>query len=227
MFMNLALFKSTTVEKLEFQFQQIVDAGKRNQNWVEMLYRPNSTQHIDVDEYFKSLTESQAIELDCKIFSEIPLILKQQSPRRLSVNLMPESLNSPQFQTHLRDLLQSDALDPSRMCIEIVETHSLPFVSNDAFNLLSRFRNMGGLVALDDFGTGYSHWELLQQSLIDVIKVANQNITGKDHSRYIHGLAKFAESMDIATVLEGIETQQDFYLGLAQGFNHFQGWYFK
>ena len=33
--------------------------------------------------------------------------------------------------------------------------------------------------------------------------------------------------MSINTVLEGVETQKDFDLGLRQGYKNFQGWYFN
>ena len=225
--MHLALFKSSTVENLNFQYQQIMDARKRPQRWIEMLFRPHSSAGIsDVEAYFKSLSNEQAVALECGVFSSIPQVLKTENPRRLSVNLMPASLNSKKFQNHLGHMLEAGDFDPTRICIELVESQNLPELDINAMALLAQYRRMGGLVALDDFGSGNSHWELLQESLVDVIKVANQNVTGKDHSRFINALARFAESMDITTVLEGIESQQDYLLGVTQGFDHFQGWYF-
>ncbi len=81
---------------------------------------------------------------------------------------------------------------------------------------------------MDDFGSGFAHWELLQMGLIDVIKVANQNLRRNNNTEsFTHGLAKFAKSMGINTVLEGVETQKDFDLGLKQGYKNFQGWHFN
>jgi EAL domain-containing protein (putative c-di-GMP-specific phosphodiesterase class I) len=104
----------------------------------------------------------------------------------------------------------------------------MPPLCSRAIDLLKAFRAKGGWVALDDFGSGFAHWELLQAGLVDTIKVANQNLNNKDQSHnFVNGLSKFAESMQINTVLEGVETKEDFERGISQGFRNFQGWYFN
>lgn len=227
--MNLAAFKSTISQKLKFQFQEIVGANKKNQNWQEMLYRP---QHMlgyqNVELFFKSLSIQQKVDLDIQIFDQLPRLLEQKPDSRLSINLMPISLLSAEFKTNLMHLIDLNMIDPSRICIEIIEIHSMPPLCSSTIELLQHFRSKGGWIALDDFGSGFAHWELLQLGLIDVIKVANQNLTKKNATAsFTCGLAKFAESMGITTVLEGVETQQDFEKGINQGFQNFQGWHFK
>ena len=227
--MNLAAFQSATKQKLNFQFQDIVDRNKQPQNWVEMLYRP---QHLlgnyNVELFFKSLSTQQKVDLDIQIFDHLPNILHDIKPSRLSVNLMPISLLSAEVRTHFVHLLNDPSFQANQVCIEIIETQSMPPLCSRALDLLESFRAMGGWVALDDFGSGFAHWELLQAGLVDTIKVANQNLKNKDQSHiFVNGLSKFAESMQINTVLEGVETKEDFELGISQGFKNFQGWYFK
>ncbi len=227
MFMNLAAFKTTINQQLMFQYQEIVSAGEKSQNWIEMLYRPqNMRGSINVEQYFRSLSTQQKIELDIKIFDYIETVQKEVNPERLSVNLMPITLLSQTFRKRLNHLLDHNHIDASKLCIEIVETHSMPPLCSGALELFAKIRRLGGWIALDDFGSGYAHWELLQMGLVDVIKVANQNISNKGVSSFAHGLARFAESMNIQSVLEGVETQEDFEIGLAQGYQNFQGWYF-
>lgn len=227
--MNLAAFKSTISQKLRFQFQDIVGAGMEKQNWQEMLYRPQHMfGNLDVEHFFKSLSTQQKIDLDIQIFDQLPRILEEKPVPRLSVNLMPMSLLSSDFKNNLLHLMDLNMIDPSRVCIEIIEIDSMPPMCSSTIELLQVFRSKGGWIALDDFGSGFAHWELLQMGLIDVIKVANQNLTLKNEtSSFTSGLAKFAHSMGITTVLEGVETRQDFEKGINQGFQNFQGWYFK
>ncbi|MFC3194430.1 EAL domain-containing protein [Marinicella sediminis] len=226
--MNLAAFKTTIDQKLSFQFQEIVNADKQTQNWIEMLYRPvHMMGHPDVEHYFKALNTQQKVDLDIKIFQEIEHVLQTQNPHKLSVNLMPISLLSPQFRSQFWHLLENDIIDASRICIEIVETHSMPPLCSGAIDLLQKFRSLGGWIALDDFGSGFAHWELLQMGLIDVIKVANQNLQHQGVNQFTYGLSRFAESMNIQSVLEGVETFADFQCGRAQGFQNFQGWLFR
>jgi len=226
--MNLAAFKSTISQKLGFQFQQIVCADQKPQRWIEMLYRPKHLLgHMNVEQYFKSLTSQQKVDLDYNIFNQLPHILLSENPARLSINLMPISLLSSEFRANLRSLINNELINPNQICIEIVEIHSMPPLGSSALELLQLFRSKGGWVALDDFGSGSAHWELLQMGLIDVIKVANQNLKHNDHTEFFtHGLANFANSMRINTVLEGVETKEDYERGLKQGYKNFQGWYF-
>ncbi len=229
MFMNLAAFKSTISQKLQFQFQEIVGADSKSQNWIEMLYRPqHMLGHHNVERFFHSLSTQQKVDLDIQIFEQIPRILESQNPARLSVNLMPISLLSDDFKLTLMHLIDDGLIDPNKVCIEIIEIHSMPPLCSSGIELLNYFRSKGGWIALDDFGSGFAHWELLQMGLIDVIKVANQNLSHRDElSSFTHGLSKFAHSMGINTVLEGVETMRDFEKGLKQGFQNFQGWYFN
>jgi len=226
--MNLAAIKTSIAPKLIFQFQGIVDAHGKDQNWIEMLYRPLQMMgNENLDDFFKSLSPEQKIDLDIQIFNQLVRIKNEMRPDRLSVNLNPISLLSSSFRCQFRKLLEKDLIHPNKICIEIIETHSMPPLTANAIDLLKKFRNQGGWVALDDFGSGFAHWELLQMGLIDVIKVANQNLLHSGLNSFTSGLAKFADSMSIKTVLEGVETAEQFINGKSQGFQNFQGWYFK
>lgn len=226
--MKFATATNTNQQKLNFQFQEIVDVHGQKQGWVEMLYRPTYMMgHPTVEKFFKSLTTLQKIDLDIKIFKQLTSVLQTKAAKRLSVNLMPYSLLSPQFRAVFRKLLENQMIDPRRLCIEIVEIDSLPPLCSSSIELLQIFRNQGGWIALDDFGSGFAHWELLQMGLIDIIKVASQNFSHINTSDFTYGLSKFAKSLNIAAVLEGVESQDEYIKGVELGFDYFQGWYFN
>lgn len=229
MFMTLLAYQQQTTTDLKFHLQEIMGADSQSQNWLEMLYRPaNLNGNINVERFFKSLNTKQKVDLDIRIFNQLPRILSEYQPKRLSINLTPISLLSSEFKSNLIDLIDNHLIDSRKVCIEIIEIHSMPTLCNNSIELLKYFRSKGGWVALDDFGSGFAHWDLLQMGLIDVIKVANQNLSKRyETSTFTEGLARFAHAMGINTVLEGVETQQDFQKGLKQGFKNFQGWYFN
>lgn len=214
---------------LRFHLQGIWGEDMQPQNWLEMLYRPtNLLGNPNVERYFKSLNTQQKVDLDIQIFNHLPQMLKEHKPDRLSVNLTPISLLSDTFKNNLSRLIDSQLIAPEKICIEIIEIHSMPTLSDSSIDLLKYFRSLGGWIALDDFGSGFAHWDLLQIGLIDVIKVANQNLTHRHETpTFTEGLAKFAQAMGINTVLEGVETKQDFERGKKQGFTNFQGWFFE
>lgn len=227
--MNIAAFQSAISQKLNFQFQDIVGMDGQSQNWVEMLYRPqNLMGHPNTEHFFHSLSTQQKVDLDIQIFEQVPDVQESHPLHRVSVNLMPISLLSDAFKAKFIGLIDAGLIDPSRLCLEIVEIHSMPPLCSSSIDLLKYFREYGGLVALDDFGSGFAHWELLQMGLIDVIKVANQNLSYRNVSAgFTLGLSSFAHAMGINTVLEGVENHVDYEKGLKQGFKNFQGWYFN
>lgn len=226
--MNFAAILKPTKQKLSFKFQDIVDFEGNSQGWVEMLYRPSSLQgQPNVEKFFKSLTEDQKVDLDITIFSEIEHILQNHNAQRISVNLTPVSLSSSRFRNHLLELINSRRIHPSRICIEFTEIDQMSTLSHESIELIQHFKAHGGWIALDDFGSGFAHWELLRLKLVNVIKVASQNLKDEDIGDFIRGLSMLASHLKIDSVLEGVETEADFIYGQQQGFNNFQGWYFN
>jgi EAL domain-containing protein (putative c-di-GMP-specific phosphodiesterase class I) len=225
--MNYAAILRPTKQKLSFKFQDIVDFNGQPQGWVEMLYRPNSLQgQPNVEKFFKSLTQDEKVALDIAIFSEIEHVLNNHNAQRISVNLTPLSLSSSRFRNHMLDLINNRQITPNRMCIEFTEIDQMSTLSHETIELIQHFKAHGGWIALDDFGSGFAHWELLRLKLVNVIKVASQNLQDEDIGDFIQGLSRLASHLKINSVLEGVETEADFKFGQQQGFNNFQGWYF-
>lgn len=226
--MSYATISNRQHQKLNFHFQQIVDAHGQKQGWIEMLYRPDSLQgHETVDQFFKSQTQQQKVDLDIAIFSEARHILNNCSAEKISINLNPGSWSDNKFRSHLQHLLQAELIDAKRICIEFTEIEAMPSLCYEGIELLEKIKSQGGWIALDDFGSGFAHWELLQIGLVNVIKVANQNLMGNHINQFIHGLSNLASHLKINSVLEGVETKRDFIHGQQQGFDNFQGWYFN
>ena len=124
-------------------------------------------------------------------------------------------------------LIDSKTICPNRLCIELTEIDKIPNLCPESIELIQHFKAHGGWLALDDFGSGFAHWELLRMKLVNVIKVASQNLQDEEISDFIHGLSNLANHLKINSVLEGVESQQDFINGQQQGFKNFQGWYFN
>jgi EAL domain-containing protein (putative c-di-GMP-specific phosphodiesterase class I) len=215
---------------LKFTFEEIVNSKQQQQGWYEVLLRPiRAGKRIPTEDYLDSLTKDELLEVDLYVFRSIQDIFLENDFDRLSVNVMPSSLASPLFRREVMDLVLSNKIPPSKICIEIVE-QPLICVSHEIIQFLNLLRERCALIALDDFGTGSAHWELFQHGVIDVVKVANQKLLNTPKSlryNYIQALFKFADSLNITTILEGIEEQNNLLIGRAMGFKHFQGWLFN
>jgi len=217
--------------KYSFAFESILNQKQQTQGWSEMLLRPcRFDKLIPPEFYFRQLNTKQTIELEIKIFKSIEKIQKEIKLQRLSVNLTPISLESTEFRQTIIQLINNKQIEASTLCVEILEHQTLNHVSNEIIQFLKFLKNQGAWIALDDFGTGNAHWKLIQIGIIDVIKIAYQkqlNIDTNAKIAYTQALFKFARSLKVTTVLEGVENKSDLELGKSMGFENFQGWLFK
>lgn len=213
--------------KYEFESQHIVDRNGHDQDWLELLYRPLSEDYSNgVSNFFNSLTDHQKVEFDKFVVSEIPNLQKQYPNIRIGINISPVSINDTGFIKLLRRHLNQDKIDFSNLCLEIVESDSLKELSLECIVVLHEIRRRKGWIALDDFGTGHAHWELLENDLVDVIKVIYKKYDNSCFSKkLLKSILYFAKNYGIKTVIEGIETISDFNEGIGLGYKNFQGWY--
>src|SRR3546814_2911310 len=87
---------------------------------------------------------------------------------------------------------------------------------------------MGLRRALDDFGTGYSSLSYLRSYKFDTIKV-DQSFMAGIHKSYedraiIQAVAQLARSLNMDTVAEGVETDDQLHYAREAGFTNVQGY---
>lgn len=214
---------------LDFVAEPICDRKGEPTGWAELLLRPsiNDTPYSPV-EFFPRFDGESLPQLEFEVFQAAVKYARTNSIEKISINLSPASLMSNYFQRQLLRLIQRQIIDARQLCIEITE--ELPLKTSDSMlDFLKQLKNHGALIALDDFGSGSAHWNLLQNNIIELIKIpaqSLQNMVHKNRSRFIQAINAFAQAMDIITVLEGIASQDDFNHGRAMGFHFFQGWHF-
>jgi diguanylate cyclase (GGDEF)-like protein/PAS domain S-box-containing protein len=105
--------------------------------------------------------------------------------------------------------------------LELEVTESMLMHDFDAtLNTLKALRKMGVKIAIDDFGTGYSSLAYLRRLPVDKLKL-DQSFTRdvgqqENDGAIIKAVMAMAESLRLAVVAEGVETQAqiDFLLGL-------------
>jgi diguanylate cyclase (GGDEF)-like protein/PAS domain S-box-containing protein len=105
--------------------------------------------------------------------------------------------------------------------LELEVTESMLMQDFDAtLNTLKALRAMGVKIAIDDFGTGYSSLAYLRRLPVDKLKL-DQSFTRdvgqqENDGAIIKAVMAMAESLHLAVVAEGVETQAqiDFLLGL-------------
>jgi diguanylate cyclase (GGDEF)-like protein len=149
---------------------------------------------------------------------------------RIAVNLSPIQFNDPHIVDTIAAVLSDYGLKPSRLELEITEGVFL--ADSDATDgTFARLKSLGVRLALDDFGTGYSSLGYLKKAPFDKIKIDQSFVRGaasttKRNGAIIRAIVTLAESLDMDTTAEGVETHDDLYLIRELGVSQVQGYIF-
>ncbi|MCH8616000.1 EAL domain-containing protein [Sphingomonas sp. SM33] len=149
---------------------------------------------------------------------------------RIAVNLSPIQFNDPGIVDIVSNALNKTGVRSSRLELEITEGVFLAEgeTTDDTF---ARLKDLGVRLALDDFGTGYSSLGYLKKAPFDKIKIDQSFVRGaasktSRNSAIIRAIVTLAESLDMDTCAEGVETHDDLHLIRELGCSHIQGYIF-
>lgn len=150
-------------------------------------------------------------------------------PVRLSFNLSGEDLAGPDAVTRLRRMVAGAGLAPDRLIFEVTETAVIQdFASASA--CLQALRDLGCRIALDDFGTGFSSLSYVHALPLDKLKIDGSFVRALDSDRasrsIVQSIIDLSAKLDIACVVEGVETQAQADAVRAMGCVAMQGWLF-
>jgi diguanylate cyclase (GGDEF)-like protein/PAS domain S-box-containing protein len=155
----------------------------------------------------------------------------QQETRTLalSVNVSAKQFHQPHFVTQVQEAVQRHGIDPNYLKLELTEGALLENV-NGIIATMSALRQIGIQFSLDDFGTGYSSLQYLKQLPLDQLKIDQsfvRDIVGDSSDQAIvQTIIAMAQSLELAVIAEGVETEEQKLLLLTKGCRHFQGYLF-
>jgi len=150
-------------------------------------------------------------------------------PLQMSVNVSARQLHHPDFFRHVSRALDSSALMPNLLTLELTESTLLASDERVA-RTLERIKDLGVVLALDDFGTGYASLSYRRQFPIDVVKIdrsftANAGSEGGDLI-LLKGIIDLGHALELNLVAEGIETPEQHTIVRQLGCHQAQGFYF-
>jgi uncharacterized protein (TIGR02266 family) len=148
----------------------------------------------------------------------------------LFINVNPGSLG--EADGHLTATCQALAeagLSIERTVFEIVESDRIDDVPR-LLRIMDTYREAGFGVALDDLGAGYSSLALLTQLRPHFVKLDMALVRGIAADRYraeiVARLLESARALDIRTVAEGVETEEEWRWFADHGVDFVQGFLF-
>jgi EAL domain-containing protein (putative c-di-GMP-specific phosphodiesterase class I) len=149
---------------------------------------------------------------------------------KVSVNLSPVQFRNFSPIEMFCNALSATGLPPERLEIEITESVLMQGSANNV-ETLHQLRSIGISIVLDDFGTGYSSLSYLRLFPFDKIKIdrsfVNELSKNSDCASIVSAVAGLGRSLRVATVAEGIETEDQLVLVRTAGCTHAQGYFFS
>lgn len=151
-------------------------------------------------------------------------------PIFVDINVSPHQLaDADTLIAALEAGLTEARVDPALVVLELTET-GLGESTSLVEAVLSRLHQTGVRLAVDDFGTGYSSLSRIRELPIHTVKVDKSFLTDLcvgPPLDLIKGIIDIAESMDLAVVVEGVETIDIKDLLVSVGCKYGQGYYFS
>lgn len=150
-----------------------------------------------------------------------------EKPLKIAVNLSPVQFHNRNLIQSVISSLEQSGLDPNRLELEITESVLLD-KNEQTLETLRKLKAVGILIAMDDFGTGYSSLGSLSSFPFDKIKIDRSFIkdvtTREDALAIVELVTGVGRSLNMTTMAEGIETEEQFECLKRLGCDQIQGY---
>jgi diguanylate cyclase (GGDEF)-like protein len=164
----------------------------------------------------------QVISKALKLISSLNKTHKSLS---MNINLSAKQLNHHTFEFIMSECIKLD-ISPSMIHIELTESAILEDIDS-VQKIIQTMHAKGFLFYLDDFGTGYSNLSYLKSLSLQALKIDKSFIDNYDESKLYYAIQTIANSLELSTVAEGVETQSQVDFISKLGVQFAQGYYYS
>lgn len=205
--------------ELEVYYQPIINLANHQISAFEALVRWNHPEKgFIVPSKFIPISEETGLVIPIDLFVLRQACQQLQSwhdegiadSLTINVNLSVKHFMSFDLLQQIDDILQETGISGKSLRLEITESD---IMGNAEFagKIISQLRDRHIQLGIDDFGTGYSSLSYLHRLPIDHLKIDRSFVMrmGKNgkNTEIIKAIIALAKSLNIFTVAEGIETQ--------------------
>jgi len=226
------------IEKNEFEiyFQPQIDKFEKTYG-AEVLIRWNHPELGVVSPfYFIPLAIKMGIidKIDLWVIEET---IKQQIEWQkkgyyivISCNVTIYEIEKGDLFENLKNLFEKYKLDKKYINIEVTEEGIMknPELS---IKILNKIDKLGIKINIDDFGTGYSSFAYLKKLPISKLKIDREFIKNipddKDDEIIAKSMITLAKNMNLKSVAEGVETQEQKDFVFSNGCDYIQGYFYS
>lgn len=232
------LLEKLSTKQFEVYLQPKVDFGEKEIIGAEALirYHDEDGKLIMPNEFIPLIENAKNIHyIDFYVFYTIckkikKWILEGRAVRPISVNFSRYTLILPDFISYLEDVWKQFEVPKHLIEIEIVE--NVENVNSEfLIGIMKRIREAGFPVSIDDFGVRYANMSLFINADLDTLKLdkslMNDIATNEKSQRVIEAIVKICRDLNIQSIVEGVETEEQFEMLKGLNCNGAQGYLFS
>jgi diguanylate cyclase (GGDEF)-like protein/PAS domain S-box-containing protein len=219
--------------ELELHYQPILNAKTRKISSEALVRWRHPTKGLLFPDLFVPLAEETGLIAqigDWVLRKACADAVAWPDDVKVAVNLSLVQFRKTKLADTVMRALVDSGLRPERLELEITETALIESAA-ECLPALRQFKSLGITIVLDDFGTGYSSLSQLAMFPFDRIKIDKsftQNLTKRSEcAAIISATLTLAQSLDIATTAEGVETVDQYRVLRLAGVTSVQGYLFK
>lgn len=152
-----------------------------------------------------------------------------KQPVAISVNVSRNDIYNINLVDVLYGLIKKYEIPIQYLHLEITES---AYTDNpdQIITVIEDLRKIGFIIEMDDFGSGYSSLNMLAEIPIDILKLDMRFIKNESGRSSDKGILSFiislAKWLDLAVVVEGVETEEQINTLKTMDCNYVQGYYF-
>ncbi len=165
----------------------------------------------------------QQLQIWQKLYPERPSL-------QMCINLSAKQFLQADLIGQIKSLLASINIDPRSLKLEITESTVMENVDK-GISLMKQIRALGIKLSVDDFGTGYSSLSYLPHFPLDTLKIDRSFVTqmsvNRENVEVVRAVIALANSLQMETVAEGVETNAHWRQLQALGCGYGQGYFFS
>ena len=229
---DIELIIEEGIQNQEFKvfYQPKVNAKNEKVEEAEALVRwERENKLIPPNEFIPVFEKNKfIIQLDKYIYEQVCKDMKEWKEKynkkiKISVNISKQHIVQDGFIEEYYKITKKYNVNPNEIELEITETTEL----DERFGIskiLEKLKEKGFKISIDDFGTGYSSLSMLQQIPVDVIKIDKSFV---DQIKMLEIMILIAKKMDLKTVAEGVETNEQVQILKKLEVDLLQGFYYS
>lgn len=222
--------------QLVYQSQVKIDANETKIFGAEVLVRwtDENGQILTPDDFINLEEETGliipigqwVIEEACKTIRELERLDKQIP---ISVNVSIKQFKSKDFVDIVKSAIEKNHINPQHLFIETTGS-ILPEDETKVLSIIKELKALGVKIVLNDFWTGYSSLSLVSRLPFDFFKVDMsfiQNLGNIEEKNLGIVIISMVETLNMQSIIEGVETREQVDYFLKNGGKIFQGRYFS